>query len=93
MLDRRRGLHFRLSELVPNTPRSRAREGVDLDRVVVRGRRDLTGGIERRVRDGQARLVLADHSRRAIFALTADLTQVPEAHVTVQRGRGDDVWV
>ena len=93
MLDSRRRHHLLLRHFVPHTPRRRARKGVDLDRVVVRGRRDLARGIKRRVRDRQPRLVLADHSRRPTFAPAADLAQVPQPHVAVQRGRGDDVRV
>lgn len=91
MLDSRRRLHLRLSQLLPNGPRPSVRKGMDLDRIVIRRRRDLAGGIERCVRDRQARFVLADHRRRLPLPSAADLAQVPQPHVAVQRGGGDEV--
>ncbi len=64
---------------------------MDLNRIVIRRRRDLASSIESRVRDGQARLVLADQRRRPPLASAADLAQVPQPHVAVQRGGGDEV--
>lgn len=37
--------------------------------------------------------MLADHRRRATLAAAADLPQVPEPHVAVQRGGRDEVRV
>jgi hypothetical protein len=72
------GLHLGLRQLHTRLGVGQRREVVDLDRVVVRRRGDLAGGVESRVADAEAAAVLADQEGDAVCALSRDFSQVEE---------------
>lgn len=90
----RRGGHFRLGQCMARSPRAHPVQRMDLDRIIITRRRDLTGGIKRRVADAEPTFMFADQSRLLpASTTTAHLPQVPDPHEAVERGGGDEVRV
>lgn len=93
MPNNRARLHLFRAQLVPRAPIPHPLKGVDLDCIIVARRRDLPGTIERCVADAQPRLVLAHQSRQPRSLCTAQFSQVPHSHETVQACGRNKVWV
>ena len=94
MLNDGRGRHLFIRQLLPRSPSAHVLKGMDLDRVVVARRGDLSRAVERSMADAQSALVLAQQGgelRPRFFA--AEFPQVPDAHEAVQGRCGDEMRV
>ena len=86
--------HLLLAETrLTGAPPAHPFKGVYLDGVVVARRGDLADGVEGRVADAQVAIMLAQHARGPGVPLPADLPQVPQPHVPIQRGGREEVRV
>lgn len=86
-------LHLLLPNLMPRLPRPHPLERMDLDRVIITRRRHLPRAVERRVADTQPALVLAHQRRRLHAFLPTQFPQVPDPHMSIQRGGRDEMRV